>query len=197
VTDSTVEALKAAVAALEDARVPEDLREVAFSRVLDNYLANEAGPSSASVPSGGTGAEGGGGGETADPSGKLQALAGKLDVGTDAVERVYDIDEDGVHLNIPRSKLDRKKKLAQQEAARLVAAARQATGDEQWTPVEVIGEAADDLGVKDTNFSKNISALNGVGLRIRGSAGKRELKMNQVGYEATAEIVRRLSEPQS
>ncbi len=186
--DSEVEALKAALAVLDEADVPEDLREVAFNRLLDQYLG-------APRPQGG-------GGDTRIPvppistnqGSAIGKIATKLDIDQAVIEQVFDEDEDGVHLNISRFRLDNQKKTAAQEVARLVAAGRQASEQEEWTSLAVIGEVADSLDVKDSNFSKHMTAMKGDGLRIRGTGGQREAKVNAVGFEAASSIVRRVTE---
>jgi hypothetical protein len=124
-------------------------------------------------------------------------LAGSLKLSSDVVSQVFDIDDEGVHLVIQRSQLDGTKKTAQQEVAFLILAARRAVLGEEWTPIKVIADLAQEMGVHDSNFSKGISAIKGDGVRIRGVKSKRELKINQVGIENAAKIVTRITEPAS
>lgn len=107
---------------------------------------------------------------------------------------VYDVDEDGVHLTVKRAALSDPRKSAQQEVAYLLVAGRQAAGLEEWTPVAVVLDATHDRGVHDTNVSKAISALDGDGFRFRKVRGKREIKMNAVGFSKASEIVKRITE---
>jgi hypothetical protein len=183
--------LRAAVAAVEEAKIPKDLRVAAFTAAL-------AGLPNSPLPSSG---EGGGNrpathtdhGGTHGSEG-VKAIAGKLEVGEAQAAAVYDVDEDGVHLTVKRAALDKTKKVAQQEVTYLVTAGRQAAGIEEWTPVKIVIEATHDRGVHDTNVSKAISALDGDGIRFRGTGGSREIKMNAVGFSNAAEIVKRLAE---
>jgi hypothetical protein len=180
-----VAALKRAVAAVEAAGVPEDLRVAAFQAALGDM------PSGAAAP-GATGAAARSSGGHSDAS--RGGLAGALKVSEEGVSQVFDIDDEGVHLVIQRSRLDGTKKTAQQEVAFLILAARRAVLAEEWTPIKVIADLAQEMGVHDSNFSKGISAINGDGVRIRGDKSKRELKINQVGIEKAAQIITRITE---
>jgi len=127
----------------------------------------------------------------ADDVGKIAA---KLELDPDMVGRVYDVDEDGVHLTVKRDSLSETKKFAQQEITYLLVGGRQAVGLEDWTPTKTVLDATHDRGVHDTNVSKAVSALDGDGFRFRGSSGKREMKINAVGYTKASEIVKRITE---
>ena len=186
---SVVQAVKSALSALDEGGVPKELREVAFKRLLDEYLGGQPAGSRNDRTTAPDGDHNGGG----DGS-ELERIATKLGVDQAQIEQVFDADEHGIHLNVSRSRLDSKTKGAAQEVARLVAAGRQAGGQEEWTPLEAIGDAADDPDVKDSNFSKHMTAMGGDGLRVRGSGRQREIKLNNVGFEAAAAIVRRVTE---
>src|SRR4051812_39552941 len=119
--EQVVAVLRDSVAAVEAAEVPKDLRPIAFSKAFDQI----AGIPATAAPGGsGTGnGESGGGG--AAPSDAIGRIAAKLGIEAEIVERVFDVDQDGVHLTVPRSALNDAKKFAMQEIARLIAAARQ------------------------------------------------------------------------
>lgn len=182
-----VDALKAAVAAVEEAEVPQDLRPAAFSAAF--HSSSIAIPPKAAQP--GTASA-----ERAEPpaAGGVERIAQKLDLNVEQVAAVYDVDEDGVHLMVRRDALNPTKKFAQQEVTYLLVAGRQAAGLEEWTPARTAIEATHDRGVHDTNVSKAIAALDGDGLRFRGSGSKREIKMNSVGFSRASAILRRISE---
>lgn len=187
-----VDALEQAVAAIDAAKVPSDLREIAFKAVLAEVGldSSEGKEDSASVRAGRVTDQAG-----TSSNGVLAAVAAKLGVDESQAAQVFDVDDDGIHLTIQRSRLDAKQKVAQQEIARLVVAARQAGGMEEWTPIGLVIDAAHDRGVHDSNFSRNVGALDGDGIRFRGAKTKRELKMNQVGFEKAAKVVGRITEP--
>lgn len=124
----------------------------------------------------------------------MEKIAARLDLDAAVVGRVYDVDEDGVHLTIKPNILSPTKKFAQQEITYLLVAGRQAVGLEEWTLAKTVIEATHDRGVHDTNVSKAVTALDGDGFRFRGTKGKREMKISAVGFSKAAEIVVRLTE---
>lgn len=106
---------------------------------------------------------------------------------------MFDVDDDGVHLTLPRSALNEKKRFAMQEVARLVMAGRQAIELEEFTPSKVIRDACDGRGVLDAgNFAAALSALDGHGMRLRGSGASREGKLNAAGFEAAGADIERI-----
>lgn len=189
--DALVRALRQATAALDEAEVPEDLRSIAFDKAFDHLTGSGAIPASGGAtaskqPSVSDNKALGG----QDP---IERIAGKLNVDPDLASRVYEVDDDGVHLTLPRSALNEKKRLAMQEVARLVMAGRQAIELEEFTPSKVIREACDSRGVLDAgNFAAALSALDGHGMRLRGSGASREAKLNAAGYEAAGAVISRI-----
>ncbi|MBK5219954.1 MAG: hypothetical protein JJE35_09240 [Thermoleophilia bacterium] len=185
-----VESLRSAVAAVEEAKVPKDLRVVAFTAAL----AGLPGTPRLDPKDGGSKRRGRGAEPIVDAADGVEVIASKLEISPAKAATIYDVDEDGVHVTAKRSALDATKKFAQQEVTYLLVAGRQAVGLEEWTPTKLAIEVIHDRGVHDTNVSKAISALDGDGLRFRGSGGKREIKMNAIGFSKAAEIVKRLAE---
>lgn len=183
-----VESLKEALAAVDEASIPSDLREVAFKAALDSVGLRplREGQRGTSIP--------GSDSHASSESGKLSRIGEKLNLEEARVSEVFDVDDEGVHLTVRRSVLDDKQKVAQQEIAYLVVAARQADGSEEWTPISFVAAAAHDRGVHDSNFARNVGELDGEGLRFKGQRTKRELKMNQVGFEKAAEFVKHIIE---
>jgi hypothetical protein len=183
-----VESLSNAVAALDEAKVPKDLREVAFKAALAGLnIKSENGdetPLAVPTPSGDAGG-------SADHFGKI---AKKLKVDAAAVERVFDFDDGDVHLLIGHTDLNSTRSEAQKEVALLVVAARQGAGLEDWTSTEEVRNAANDLGVYDKAFASRVETLKGGRMRMRGKGRSRELKMNQPGFEEAAALVSRLVE---
>lgn len=184
-----IEALKAAVAAVEAAKVPKDLRVAAFNAAF--YGSGTAPSTSGAVTPESPPAKPP---SPADVSSSVEQIAAKLELDAGLVGLVYDVDEDGVHLTVKRDSLSDTNKTAQQEVTYLLAAARQALGLDEWTLTKMVLTAAHDRGVHDTNVSKAIAALDGEGLRFRGPKTKREMKMNAVGFTKAAEIVKRITD---
>jgi hypothetical protein len=186
------QAFKEVLAAIEEAQVPPELREVAFVRGLDHLLGG-ARPAQrgAAPPRPDSDAASPPGGDVSKP---LVRIARRLHIDPAVASRVFDVDEEGVHVVVQRSKLSTSNKAAAQELTQLVAAARQAGGlDPEWTAVDEVRRVADKKGVVDTNFSKHVTALDGKGMRIRGPRGGREIKMNETGLEAAGQVAVRLA----
>lgn len=177
-----------AVAAVKAAKVPKDLRVAAFNAAFYGSTATPAGTAEAPKPPPPPPTSPG------QQEGGVEKIAAKLELDAEVVGRVYDVDEDGVHLTIKPNSLSPTKKFAQQEVTYLLAGGRQAVGLEEWTPTKTIIEATHDRGVHDTNVSKAVTALDGDGFRFRGTKGKREMKISAVGFSKAAEIVKRLTE---
>jgi hypothetical protein len=185
VQKSNIERLKAAVAAVQEAGVPTELRPAAFEAVLSWGVD----PPQASTGGGEADTSVGG----VVPNG-LEGIAAKLELKPTHTAQVFDVDDEGVHLTIKRARLSGTKKVAQQEVTYLIVAGRQAAGIEEWTSTKDVIEVIHDRGVHDTNVSKAIAALDGDGLRFRGAKSQREIKMNAMGFSKAADIVRRLVE---
>jgi len=193
VSDSVlVRALQDSLAAVEAADIPEELRPIAFSKAFD-FVTRDSPATTSSVTgaaSSRTNGDRGGAGDESDP---IATIAAKVGVDAELVSRVYDVDDEGVHLTISRSSLNEKKRFAMQEVARLIMAARQALGLEDFTPAKIIREACDGRGVLDSgNFATALSGIDGHGVRLRGSGAAREGKLNAVGFEAAGEDIKRI-----
>jgi len=185
---SLVDALREAVRAVDEADVPADLRPAAFDIAARALLAGQP-QTPTRTPERPLGEAPGRSAESSSTS----AISRRFRVDDELVTRVFDVDEDGVHVLLSRSRFDSTKRGATQEVARLVVAARQALGLEEWTPVDIVRAACDERGVLDpTNFGKALGGL-GEGFRLRGPTRKREIKVNNVGYEAAGEIVKRIT----
>jgi hypothetical protein len=170
-SEHLVEALRGAVQALSEAKVPDDLREIAFAKALDHLLGNAA-PGRRVEGSGehpGAGGDDGSGGKSVDLGNPLGKIAAKFHVDVQTVERFFEVDDDGVHLLMPTRSLSSKKQQAMQEVAYLVAAGRQAIGLEEFTGWKTIRDTCENRGVLDSsNFGLAMGRLDGEGLRIKG-----------------------------
>lgn len=174
--EAIVSRVRAALDVLDNAEVPAELRP---SVIRDVY-------SDLRQPAGST--------RSAPGDGSAVRLAHALGVEPTAVERVYDFDDDGVHLIVARAGLDRGKAAAMREVAVLIVAARQKIGVEEWTPLDIVRDQCESRGVLDnSNFSTEIKRLDGHGMRFRGGPRSREVKMNQVGFDEAATLIRRLA----
>ena len=178
-----VEALKD----VEDAKVPDDLREIAFKEAI---RLREAGaqPSDGSDP-----AEGKQGGDAAPAGGKpLEQIASRFGVDASAVGEVFAVRDGEVQLAVGSRSLASGKATGAKDIALLIAGARQATGVEDWTSVGVIREWAKHYGKFDsTNFGKTISAMDDL-FQFTGDRQQREVKMRKPAWEQAGELVTRI-----
>jgi hypothetical protein len=183
-----VSALQDAVAAVDAAGVPEDLRPAAFSKAFDR-ISGDPPPVRDRAAHGATTPDS----DRVDDA--IGRIAHKLRLESEVVGRVFDVDTDGVHLTVPRSALPSTRQDAMQEVARLIPAARQAAGiDDEYTALAAVRDACDNRGVLDAhNFARAMQPLDGDGMRFRGPSRSREVKVNAAGYETAADIVRRLA----
>jgi hypothetical protein len=187
IEQAIAERLQAAAQIVDRAQLSPELRSAAF------VLAYEAVPSTNDPEPRGVG------------SGQIQAtranvaatrpsdelgdqIAGRLHVAPGLIERVVDIDDDGVHLIIQRRWLDPSKRPAMRQIALLTIALRQAAALEEWTPLGAVREECQRFGVYLSNhFSEDVKAING--LRIRGSGAAREAKATVATFEEAGELV--------
>jgi hypothetical protein len=189
-----VEKLEMAVAAVEAAKVPQDLREVAFKAALGAVGIVSIEKERSPIPEPSSSRSGDAGQGSADHRGPVAAIASKLKRDFNTVEQVFDIDDEGVHLLAGRGNLNEVQATAQQEVALLVLAGWQGAGKEEWTKISRVRDAANDLGVMDGAFASRIEKMRGP-VRMKGDARNRELKLNSPGFEAAADLIDRITKP--
>jgi len=174
------EILRQAADIVVAADIPKELQPVAYGKAVelisDSIQLPERGTSKHSDSRDG------------DPVGRI---ASTLKVERDVVEDTYEITDDGVSLVVSPSKLEQQKTKATKQIALLVAAARQATGEE-WTQSKTIRAVVDDYGKLDgPNFASSISEL-GDFLKFAGSGPARRLKLRRSGFDEAAALIKQL-----
>jgi hypothetical protein len=190
--DDLAQAIREAAEAVAAADVPDDLREVAFSKALDAKLGLGVGAPSAGSGGGTSGASGH---TTESTTDAIVKIARKCNVATDQVDKVLEEDGDAIHITASRSKFAQSQKQGMQQVALLISAARQAAGlDEDATPLSVIKDHCDEVGVLDEgNFSRHMAERRD-GVRVRGPNRRRELKVNNSGFEAAGKLISDLAD---
>jgi hypothetical protein len=169
--------------AVDGASLREDLRPVGFEKAVDLL---------AGVPAPQAPADGGDGGDTGSgrprddtgvtASDKAKAIAKKMHVTADKVEKIYDLDED-VSISVQRSKLPSHRANATLDVALLYSAARQAAYGDATTTVADVRSVVDNFGVLDgKNFSATLKGKKNW-FTIKGTGQKRTLKVTSAGYE--------------
>ena len=110
---------------------------------------------------------------------------------TQVSEVFVDRDEE-ISLGIGAKAIANSKASGTKEIALLVAGARQATGAEEWTSVNVIRDECKHYGKYDgANFGKTITEMEGL-FQFTGKGQSREVKMRQPAWEAAGDLVRRV-----
>lgn len=185
------EVLRAAWQAVEDAKIPEDHRSLAFSKAID-LMSGNGGPTQtfprSSVqpnhsPNGGSAA-----------ANDLARIAERLNLPLDEVGEVYYGQGEELRLTISTNSLGRgNMKAGTQKLALLVAAMRQGAGLEDTTPTDIIRQTADEFGQLDgSNFASHIADM-GDNLQIIGSGRSKSVRLKRTGWEAAAELVHSLA----
>lgn len=178
---------------LEAAKVPDDLREVAFTLGLKMLIGAPSSPIAPTsqvpplelpVPAQGTM-------PTVDSPGGL--LACRLGVPYEDIMEVFNFSDNGPELVVGSGKLPPATAAATKQIAILVAAARQGIGLEEWTSFSAIREACRLYNRLDTNnFAGTMKEVEGYFSVRNPSPRKREVKLNRPGWEHASELVARL-----
>jgi hypothetical protein len=181
-----------ALEAVDEAQVPADLRSVAFEKAVDLLTVGAADPIQ---PLEKVRRNGVGNVQITTDASPLEKIAARLSLDVGVVQDVYDYDEGGARVIVSSKKLDRGFGPGTKQLALLVAAGRQATGDdEDWTSVDAIRKACEDYGKLDpSNFATHIKAMKNEFSFKLNSAQKREVKLTRPGWEAAGELVEKLA----
>ncbi len=186
------EILSETLNAIDEAKVPDDLRAVAFGKVFD-LLAQRDGDTTASAQP--AIKRDGAAPEVHDGNEPLNKIAVRLGVPLDAIEQVYAIDGESLELVFPAGKLKQSKSHATEQIALLVAGGRQASGidSDGWTSVDVIREWCEHYKKNDaSNFATTIQKMNTI-VTVRGNGRDRKIKMTNPAFSQVAELVRGVS----
>lgn len=189
--------LAEAIGAVNDAEVPPELREAAFSKAVDVIMSKriaetggrmETAPSNHAV----TGTLG-----RAAPAAAgddlLGRIANRLRLGRDVVAEVFDVQDGKIDVIIAPRKLDSGKAPATKQLATLVAAARQGAEIEEWTDANEIRRLVEDFKRYDqANFASALKEMDDI-FRVKQSGRKLSLKLGRPGWDRATELVARLA----
>lgn len=175
--------------------MPGDLRAVAFASAF--WAAREA---AATTPGGRKVKAPGSVTAPADPAPPpdqvgTDKIAAKLNVSTEDVEAVFEINGDQLGIHVPASRLASSPREAIEQIVYLVAAGRQALGWEARTATPVIKAVCKERGKTNSNFGRFVDSLHGKGVTVGGAGHARTVGVNAVGFERAGEIVKELSSP--
>ena len=185
-----IEALKD----VEEANVPEDLREVAFTKAFElraSTLTTGPGDSGGGSQSGQTHDQlrSAGGGDS-DPLSKISA---KLGIARETVSEVFSVQDGTLELVIGAGKLPGPSKPATKELALAVAAGRQAAELEEWTSLDPVRAVCADFKKLDSpNFARTIREMEDVFNFRRASERKWEVRLARPGWDRASALIRRL-----
>ncbi|MFL5842808.1 MAG: hypothetical protein ACJ77Z_20365 [Thermoleophilaceae bacterium] len=185
--------LTAVLEDVKEAEVPDDLREVAFSKMFD-LRAGTVTP--AAPPAGGGGA---GAPQTTVISGSedhgdpLAAIAAKAGVSRESAAEVFTVHDGKVDLIVPAGKLSAEDARGTKEIALLIAGARQAGGLEEWTSWDTIRAVCGEFKRLDSaNFAKTMRSMEDTFNYRKESDRKWLVKLARPGWEHFAVAVKRL-----
>lgn len=181
--------LRKSIQALEDANVPENLREVALAKLLDYQLNASVGHFTGPHPTANAEKQ-----PVAEQEYPLTVTntAKALGIGPEQVERVFGFDGERLDVIISPRHLTQNNAGATKELALLYCAGVQASGLGEWVHIDSIRHLVEEFGRYDgSNFSRAVSSMKG-DLWIRNSGSKRELKATRDGLERARELILQL-----
>jgi hypothetical protein len=192
--------LSRALAAVDSAQIPDDLKEIAFTHALA-LLGAGVGPASGAgakpgqtgtgnaIPTPAVSTDGGALGGL----GLLDKIAAGLGVELDKVKRLFAEKDGAPQLIVKSSKLPKTKAAAAHDLALLMMAGRQLGGLDEYTEAEVLRDLVKRYGKFDqSNFAQQMKALDHYILTDgKGASAKR--KLTHPGIEAATEMVEKYS----
>lgn len=181
------ELLSRALSAVDTAKVPTDLREVAFSTAIAMLTDGHIG--AASPPSPPTEQQETNGKFSSSGSQLLDTIAKKLEVEPAIVRRLFAEKDGEPELIVKSSKLPKSKSAAAPDIALLVMAGRQAGGIEDYTESSVLREAAKHYGKFDqANFATQMKSLDNY-ILTDGKGVSMKRKLTHPGIEASVALI--------
>jgi hypothetical protein len=192
------EILAAALAAVEDAKIPEHLQPIAFERAID-LLTGGSRPLKETMAANGSASPEGRLGtpepaaDRGDSTDAIQRIANKLNVDRELVDEVFHEEDGAIKIMVAARKFPTSRQAAMQQIALLVCAGRQGAGQEVWTATDEIRAVVDDMGRLDSpNFSRAISEMEDQ-FGFSGSTRKRKLRLKRQGWDAAGDLIRSLA----
>ena len=179
-----VDLLKQAVAAIDEAKVPQDLREIAFSKVLELLQGGAGSPQAKNSP---PHPEDSG---THEPK-SLSQIASKIGIEPHTLDRVFEESGDELIFSGNAKDLGSTRAKMVQGVVLLILAGRRWSGLDKGgtTPDEIVRAEVDRNSLLDvTNYGKHIAALKPY-VTITGSGKSAAYKIKHDGLERAKEIV--------
>ncbi len=184
--------LAEAAKAVDEANVPELLRQAAFEKAVDLLAASQV--SGPAIPSGPSGTAGAGRPAAAvvDDGTLLSRVGAKLKVDMDTLGEVLHEKDGRFDVIVPPAKLAAGKAPGMRQLALIVAAARQGAELDDFTDMEHVRHFAVEFNKYDSaNFATDLKGLEDE-LRFRKEGRKIFVKLTRVGWERAAALIRQL-----
>ena len=177
--------------AVDEAKVSDDLRTVAFGKAVEMLSGQSAGVppartlpllKTAKVPAVG------------EDEPRVAKIARKLAVPAETIAEVYSEDaEGGVELVVGVGKLDNKTAAATKQLALLIIGGRQLAENEEWTKTKVVRHVCIHYGRFDRpNFAKTLKQMDEA-FSFRGKGQQLELRLHQRGIEKLKQLITSLT----
>jgi hypothetical protein len=182
-----VDLLKEAVSAVDEANVPQDLREIAFTKVLEFLQANSDSSQAKNAqifPEKSAGID----------SGALSQIASKVGIEPHLLDRVFEESKDGLIFSGDAKAFGSTKAKMVQGIVLLILAGRRWSGLDNGvtTSDEIVRAEVDRNSLLDvTNYGKHISALKPY-VTITGTGKNATYKIKHDGLERAKQIVQSL-----
>jgi hypothetical protein len=186
---SPKEILMRALAAVEEAKTPTDLRESAFGRVFD-LLANQ--PDSES-----TGMADSADKRPDETSSWEEKIAASFGISVADVGEAFEYADNELMVIVPTSAVSETTKDGVKELAHLVSAGRQAIGLEEATSTKIIRPIAQHYGKFDSHFAGNVDELENLFIVRQLNARDKSLKARRKAFEEAGQLVKRMLEDRS
>jgi hypothetical protein len=188
------EVLVRALEEVDEAKVPAELRSVAFGKAVDLVAIGAGKLTAPSQQVRQDQQNRAGDAQTAADLSPLEKVATRLKLDLEVVQDVFDHDDQGLRIIVSPKKLDKRIRPGARQLALLVVSGRQAAGDdEDWTSVDTIRKVCEDYNKLDApNFAAHIKAMKDE-FNLKGSPQKREVKLTRPGWEAARELVEKLA----
>lgn len=182
--------LTAALEAVDDAEIPDDLRPIAFEKAVNLLAGSQStigeSKDGADLSKGRTAGTGPHSGTTGT---LLDLVAQKLKVSRDVIGDIYREADGDIRLIIGTRRLETGKAAGARQVALLVAAGRQAAGLEDFTPLERIKDEAERFKKFDSkNFATTMGKMS-TAFTFDGSGKSRAVRLSQPGWEEAADLV--------
>jgi len=181
ITSILVEAQKA----VDDAKISDDLRSIAFGKAVEALSQRIGEPQAGAAPVRRSSVSAAHTGESG-----TEKIGGRLGLAAEVIGEIYsDNEAGGADVVLGVGKLDNSTATATKQIALLVAAARQLTGGEEWTDSREIRRVCSDYGRFDTtNFAKTIKRMDDA-FSFRGKGQQIQVRLHQRGVDKLKQLI--------